>query len=199
VKNKTLILLAILAVSFSLILGLPPIAFADISANIDQCANGPLDDPLEQNSCDVSDSWVNGNLNQNQAHWTEGESNVYRLHLTDLENNTLPTPGFHNVVIGYDITHSDKHGIDYLTSFNRTETLADPCIAKQQGKEVEICDVAFSDNHPIPTPEINTIDYDNDGNPDGAIQPKTSFANLITIEGEDSVFDLGFCSNWGIN
>jgi len=192
VENKTLILLAILAVSLSLILGLPPIAFADISANIDQCANGPLDDPLEQNSCDVSDSWVNGNLNQNNAHWTEGESNVYRLHLTDLENNNPKFPGFHNVEIGYDITHSNKHGIDYLTSFDRTETLADPCISKLQGKDVEICHADFNDNHLIPVPQINTVDYNNDGTLDGLPQPVTSFGALFLEEGEQSILLWAF-------
>jgi len=190
-NNKALILFLIFVISISSI-GLAQIANAESSANIDQCANGPLEDPQKQNSCDISDSWVNGNLNQNIAHWREGESNVYRLHLTNLENNTLSTPGFHNVVIGYDITHSDKHGIDYLTSFNRTETLADPCIAKQQGQEAIICNVAFSDNHRIPNPKINTVDYDNDGTPDGSFQPITSFTNLVGEEGVQSVLIWAF-------
>ena len=140
-SKKALILFVIFVISIPLISGSYQIANAESSVNIDQCANGPLEDPLQQNSCNVSDSWVNGNLNLNQAHWKEGESAVYRLYVTGLENNTLPSTefsedaGFHNVVIGYDITHSDKHGIDYLTSFNRTEILSDPCISKQQGQE----------------------------------------------------------------
>ncbi|MCH7758564.1 MAG: hypothetical protein IIA19_08875, partial [Thaumarchaeota archaeon] len=191
-NNKALILFLIFVISISSITGLAQIANAESSANIDQCANGPLEDPQKQNSCDISDSWVNGNLNQNNAHWREGESNVYRLHLTNLENNTLSAPGFHNIVIGYDITHSDKHGIDYLTSFNRTETLADPCIAKQQGQEAIICNVAYSDNHRIPNPKINTVDYDNDGTPDGSFQPITSFTNLVSKEGDQSVLIWAF-------
>ena len=191
-NNKALILFLIFVISISSI-GLAQIANAESSANIDQCANGPLEDPQKQNSCDISDSWVNGNLNQNIAHWREGESNVYRLHLTNLENNTLSPPGFHNVVIGYDITHSDKHGIDYLTSFNRTETLADPCIAKQQGKEVKICDANYFDNRLIIPPEVNTRDYDDDGTSDGILfQPITSFSNLIDDEGIDSILIWAF-------
>jgi len=191
-NNKVLILFLVFVISISSLTGLDQIANAENSANIDQCANGPLDDPQKQNFCNISDSWVNGNVNQNIAHWTEGDSNVYRLHLTNLENNNLELPGFHNVVIGYDITHSDKHAIDYLTSFNRTENLADPCIAKQQGKEVNICDTNYSDHFQIPHPVTNTQDYDNDGDLDGVLQPLTSFSNLLVTEGKESVFLWAF-------
>ena len=78
----------ILVVSVSLV-SLNQIVNAENCVNIDQCANGPLDDPLKQNSCDISDSWVNGNVNQHNGHWSESESSAYRLHLTGLENNTL--------------------------------------------------------------------------------------------------------------
>jgi len=191
-NNKALILFLIFVISISSITGLTQIANAENSANIDQCANGPLDNPQEQNSCDISNSWVNGNLNQNNAHWTEGESNVYRLHLSDLESNNPEFTGFHNVVIGYDITHSDKHGIDYLTSFNRTETLADPCISKEQGKEIEICNADYNDHHLIPVPQLNTVDYNNDGIPDGLPQPVTSFGALFLEEGEQSILLWAF-------
>jgi hypothetical protein len=184
VERKFISLLVLFVISVSLITGLSQMAFADGSANIDQCANGPHDGP--ENSCDISDSWVNGNLNENRAHWTEGESNVYRLHLTNLDNESS-TNGFHNVVIGYDVTHSDKHGIDYLTSFNRSETLADPCISKLQGKEVEICHMDYSDHHFIPVPQLNTDDYNNDGIIDGLPQPVTSFGALFHEEGEESI------------
>jgi hypothetical protein len=191
-------LLIIFLISISILTGLSQVANAENSANLDHCANGPLNNEQQQNSCNESDSWVNGNLNENKAHWREGESTVYRLYLTGLENNISTNPefppgsGFHNVIIGYDITHSDKHGIDYLTSFNRTETMANPCISQSQGKDSMICDLDFSDKHAIPIPVLNTIDYDDDGNPDGPFQPKTSFTNLVAAESEKSTLIWAF-------
>ncbi|HTK04889.1 MAG TPA: hypothetical protein VL500_04855, partial [Candidatus Eisenbacteria bacterium] len=90
----------------------------DPSGNLDQCANGSTASPA---TCTGS-AWQNGNLNSNQAHYVEGESAPYRLVLSD-----VPTTGTNTLVLEYDVMHSSKHALDYLSSFDRTETTADPC------------------------------------------------------------------------
>src|SRR4030042_3119214 len=80
------------------------------SGNLDQCSNGSSVSPT--NPC----TWVNGNLNSNQAHYVEGQSVPYRLIMED-----LPVSSSITLTLGYDIKHSDKHALDYLTHFNRLE------------------------------------------------------------------------------
>ncbi|MDO8482815.1 MAG: SdrD B-like domain-containing protein, partial [bacterium] len=91
---------------------------AGAAGDLDQCSNGTVPSP---NSCTGS-AWQNGNLNQNQAHYAEGDSAPYRIRLTN-----VPTIGTNTLVLEYDIKHSGKHALDYLTTYNRTETDADPC------------------------------------------------------------------------
>lgn len=88
------------------------------SANIDQCRNGSLD---SANDCSA-DNWVNGNLNGSQAHFLEGDSVPYRIVFDGLN-----TAVEHNVTIQWDTTEGGKHAIDYLTTVDRTEPLANPC------------------------------------------------------------------------
>lgn len=88
------------------------------AADLDQCRNGKIG---SEQPC-TGNNWVNGNLNPQNSHYKEGDSVPYRYKLTGL------TPGVvGQITIGYDTIHSDKHAIDYLTTFNRTETTADPC------------------------------------------------------------------------
>lgn len=91
-------------------------------SDIDQCKNGGIGDPAVPCS---GANWVNGNLNSNQAHYLEGQSVPYRMKLSDLTVGNSYT-----VTIGYDTTQGGKHALDYLTSYDRTETVAmgnDPC------------------------------------------------------------------------
>jgi hypothetical protein len=78
------------------------------AANLDQYRNGPFDNP--NNSCT---NWVNGNAGSSNSHYVEGWSIPYRCVMTDLPTNTSIT-----ITLGYDIKHSDKHAIDYLTHFD---------------------------------------------------------------------------------
>ncbi|PYR26180.1 MAG: hypothetical protein DMF98_09830, partial [Acidobacteria bacterium] len=89
------------------------------SANLDQCANGPVSAPVP---C-AGANWQNGNANANNAHWAEGESIAYRLKFSSL------APGSsHYVTIQWDTTKAGKHALDYVTSYNRTEKSGnDPC------------------------------------------------------------------------
>ena len=107
------------------------------SANLDQCANGPLNAPV---TCTGS-AWQNGNINSNQGHYREGDSVPFRLILTGV------SAGTHTVDLGYDTTdNSGNHSYDYLTSFDRTETTANPCSG------IASCVLATDESEfPIPT------------------------------------------------
>lgn len=80
------------------------------SANLDQGANGKSTAPTSPVD------WVNGDLNNNQAHFLEGYSVPYRAILTNLVANNTYT-----LVIGLDIVNGGKHALDYITQFQRLE------------------------------------------------------------------------------
>lgn len=93
----------------------------EADGNLDQCANGAVGGVPVQ--C-AGAAWQNGNLNHNQAHYLEGGSVPYRLRFSGLTIGSTNT-----VTIEWDTTENSggNHAIDYLTSFDRTETTADPC------------------------------------------------------------------------
>lgn len=112
------------------------------AADLDQCANGGVGSPPV--TCSGA-AWQNGNLNHTQAHYREGESVPYRLKFSNLSAGSSYT-----VTIEYDTTEQSgaKHAIDYLTSFDRTETTADPC------SDVPGCSLAVNSTFAIP-PDAN--------------------------------------------
>ncbi len=92
------------------------------AAQLTQCANGGVGNPVLP--CSGS-NWDTGNVNNSKAHWVEGQSVAYRTALTGFTVGSSNT-----VTISYDTTKGGKHAVDYLTSFDRTETLGmgnDPC------------------------------------------------------------------------
>ncbi len=92
------------------------------SADLDQCANDPAPSS-HTDGCDSSSSqWVNGNLGASKAVYFEGDSVPYRMRF---DNLSLAS---HTVIIEWDTTKSSKHALDYLTSFDRTVTTANPCL-----------------------------------------------------------------------
>jgi hypothetical protein len=96
---------------------------ANPSATLDQCANDPFPSP-NTDGCDTNaNQWVNGNLGASKANYSEGDSVPYRI---TMQNLSL-TPD-HHITIEWDTTKSSKHALDYLTSFNRTVTTANPCL-----------------------------------------------------------------------
>jgi hypothetical protein len=106
-------------------------------AQLDQCRNGAAGAPEQ---C-IGGAWANGNLNGSQAAYLEGESVPYRMIFSGLTVG----PG-HSVTIEWDTTVSQStHAIDYITSFNRSETDADPCTG------TGLCDPLVFDTEPIPT------------------------------------------------
>jgi hypothetical protein len=89
------------------------------AADIDQCANGPFSAP---EPC-TGAAWVNGNVGQSKGHYYEGDSIPYRIKFSGLTIGSTNT-----VTIQWDTTKAGKHAIDYLTSYNRTESVGnDPC------------------------------------------------------------------------
>lgn len=89
------------------------------SADLDQCANGTSDAthvPCAGNGTG-SDGWVNGNVNPSKAHWAETEVLSYRMRF-----GGLTTGVSHTVTIGYDTLKSGLHSLDYLSSYDNTET-----------------------------------------------------------------------------
>jgi uncharacterized repeat protein (TIGR01451 family) len=110
----------LLALALTALFALPGLAqAANPSADLDQCANGSLAAPNVP-AC-APDEWVNGNLGSSKAHYFEGDSVAYRMKFDSLSLSS------HTVTIQWDTTKSDKHALDYLTSFNRTVTTANPC------------------------------------------------------------------------
>lgn len=94
---------------------------ANAAADLDQCRNGTLASPAQCIDSGGSVGWVNGNAGASDSHWREGDSLAYRMRFSNL------TVGAHSVSIEWDTTKAGKHALDYLTTFNRTETTADPC------------------------------------------------------------------------
>lgn len=130
------------------------------AADLCQCRNGTPDAPLDCTGA----NWVNGNLNASQAHYVEGESVPYRLAFTGL------TLGSHSVTIEFDSTQSAKHAIDYLTTFDRTETTADPCSG------VLGCNLADYSSWAIPIDPLVTKGHDGiPGTPDDITQAAGEF------------------------
>lgn len=103
--------------------------------SLEQCGNGPQ---LAQVACSGS-AWQNGNLNENQAHYAEGESVPYRIRFTGLDIAVQ-----HTVTIEWDTTENGKHALDYITSYNRSETDADACSG------IEGCNPGIFTTYPIP-------------------------------------------------
>ncbi|WP_229861865.1 DUF7507 domain-containing protein, partial [Pseudodonghicola xiamenensis] len=78
------------------------------SYNLDQYKNGPDISHLDNDG----DSWVNGNLNENQAHYYQGDFVPYRATLSDLSHGT------YFLTIEYDVTQSGEFSLDYLGSYD---------------------------------------------------------------------------------
>ncbi|MBO0730776.1 MAG: hypothetical protein J2P57_16080, partial [Acidimicrobiaceae bacterium] len=71
-------------------------------------------------------NWVNGNANGQKAHWREGDFISYRTLVSDITAGTT-----HTLVFSYDPVSSSGHAIDYLGSFDGTETTATSTTSSQ--------------------------------------------------------------------
>jgi uncharacterized repeat protein (TIGR01451 family) len=95
-----------------------PASAANPGADIEQCRNGTFSAPQ---LC-TGAAWQTGNAGASNSHYREGDSVPFRAKLINLS-----TSGSHTLVIQYDTIDNGAHAYDYLTSYNRTETTADPC------------------------------------------------------------------------
>ena len=92
------------------------------SVSIDQCANGgTTGDPIERCATKPplsNSSYQSGAVNGSKAHWQEGEVLPYRAVIKDL------AAGVNTVTFSFDTAKGSelKHAIDYLASFDHTET-----------------------------------------------------------------------------
>jgi hypothetical protein len=108
-------ILALLVSGWSMFAAPAPPSNAAIS--LDQASNGGI------GKTPISPvGWENGNQNGQKAHYNEGDSIPYRARVTGLTSGQI-----YRATFGYDITHSGKHAIDYITSNNRIAETVDPC------------------------------------------------------------------------
>ncbi|HZU80564.1 MAG TPA: hypothetical protein VE991_11660, partial [Acidimicrobiales bacterium] len=104
------------------VLTFAPAAFAGSVTTFNQCADGTTV-PIPTTACSATDasSWQNGDLQKTNSVYKEGDSVPFRLQLGGL------SLGSHTLVINWDSTRGGIHAYDYLTSYPRTVTGADPC------------------------------------------------------------------------
>ncbi len=152
-------------------------AYAAPSADLDQCRNGPADKPV---NC-TGDAWVNGNVGAQQGHLAEGYSIPYRARLEQLPPDTKIS-----LVLGYDVKHSDKFAIDYLTYYQRLDSPPGSHLLTY-GHNPETVDptsgVAFTGpttTFPLPAPSSAGTPVDD--------QPNASFNNLTAAEKNMTLF-----------
>jgi fimbrial isopeptide formation D2 family protein len=113
-------------------------ASGTISASLSQCTNGAVGSPLVLEQCAGANgggsvsilngvannsgyaNWVSGNSNGQKSHWREGDFIAYRTEIN------APV-GPHTLQLHYDTVHSGGHAIDYLGSYDATETTSTAC------------------------------------------------------------------------
>ncbi len=119
--------------------------------SLDQCTNGGVGETPEpcrgssiqpNGAVETFKNWVNGDANGQKAHWKEGDFIAYRTRLSGL------TAGTHTLILHYDTVSSKKHALDYLGSYDATETTSatatpihanhnSPCLDLVQAGEME--------------------------------------------------------------
>jgi hypothetical protein len=80
--------------------------------DLDQLRNGGNAGPPPGSAT----SWVNGNLGSSNSHYREGYSVPYRVRI-----NNIPTGVTITVRLAYDIKHSGRNALDYLTYYRRNQ------------------------------------------------------------------------------
>jgi hypothetical protein len=87
------------------------------AVSLEQCSNLAT-------TCDTTHSanWQTGNLGSSNSDYAEGDSVPYRSITSNLTVGQT-----YKLHIEWDTTQSGKHALDYLTSYNRTESAANPC------------------------------------------------------------------------
>ncbi|HEX6127225.1 MAG TPA: carboxypeptidase-like regulatory domain-containing protein [Pyrinomonadaceae bacterium] len=138
-----------------------------IGVDIEQCANGPFSAPINCNISTANDGYTRGNLIASKSHYLEGDSVPIRIVATDLVIGQSYT-----VTIGYDYTKGGKYATDYLTDYDRTESVNnDPCVG------VTGCTLASETTFSIPIDSQVTAGFDGMlGTADDIVQIPGSFS-----------------------
>jgi hypothetical protein len=144
-----------------------PFAPSAIGIDIEQCANGPLAAPINCNVSSGNDGYTRGNVNASKSHYFEGDSVPIRMIASGLTVGVSYT-----VTLGYDYTKGGKYATDFLTRYDRTESVMNnPCVG------VTGCTLASEISFPIPVdPEVtNGFDQTN-GTADDIVQIPGAFS-----------------------
>jgi len=95
------------------------LGFNQAAADLSQARNGEPSEPVSPID------WQNGNLGAETSHYVEGYSIPYIAELTGLptQQQLIDASGDNKIhlILEYDIKHSGKHAIDYLTHYDRLE------------------------------------------------------------------------------
>ncbi|OGC76870.1 MAG: hypothetical protein A2Z27_05995 [candidate division Zixibacteria bacterium RBG_16_50_21] len=176
-RNNILLLAGFVLTALCTLVGTGVALAAPPAANLDQLRNENYLTPLDPAA------WVNGNVGFQTGHYIEGYSIAYRARLTD-----LPVGDTIRLILGYDIKHSDKHAIDYLTYYDR---INDPLHSLVFGHSPELIDPligvagvsATTTTFPIEAPSVNVlVDADAGGPNPAQLMPLFSFNNLSGAE-----------------
>src|SRR5579872_3200861 len=147
-RRRLIELIAISSITSLLSAGLlisPSSASAE-AASLDQCANGQSS-PLTLEACvngtisaTTYANWVHGDVNSSKAHWQEGDYIPYRATLTGMPGGgtSITLNGHYRTVSG------GKHAIDYLGSFDSTETTSQTATAFHKNNSNPCFDVLGS-------------------------------------------------------
>jgi hypothetical protein len=144
------------------------------AANLDQYRNGSAASPVVTGA-----NWVNGNLGSSNSHYVEGMSSSYRCVMTGLPTGTPIT-----ITFGYDVKHSDRMAVDYLTYYHRLEPHAPfghPAEPIDPTAGTALSSAVFT-TFPIPTPPVNMLIGFN-------LQPQASYNALPAAERVMTLFN----------
>lgn len=158
---------AISVVVMSMAVSAQKIALA--TYDLDQCRNSLITSPVQCADLGGNLGWVNGNAGASNAHWAESQFVPFRARLGGL------TLGTHTMVISWDSLTSDMaaHTMDYIGTYNYTETDADPCSG------VAGCTLASGLTFPVPF-DTETVTNQINPNTGGFIQ---QIPGVLTIWG----------------
>jgi hypothetical protein len=160
---------------------------SNASASLEQVRNGS-----GSSATTPTPVWQNGNVNGNQAHMLEGYSEPYRAIITNAPIN-VPI----RLVIGYNVKHSGKNAIDYLTHYQRLELHGPPVPFPHAAEVIDpktgVSGLnAATGTFPIPEPIVKKTPVC--GQSSLSSEPDTSFNALPAIKRNMTVFG-GMISN----
>jgi HYR domain-containing protein len=144
---------------------------ANPAADLDQARNGTASSPTSPVN------FQNGNAGSSNSHYIEGHSIAYRMLLTNL--TTVAPADTHSVVIEWDIRHSSRNAIDFITYVDRLQphTQFLPAHTQESVQPRFGLSTTFSDSmvFSIPPPPVSTVVM-------GVPQPTTQFGALPGAE-----------------